>query len=108
MTPETTYRAARNLILLPIMIFVVFDGGVPHHGHDIRKHYPRSLVLVRIDKDSKAFEVVGRAKDSSGCCSLFGEPDGHPIAVEIPLAVDLELDFYLLLNEPGILAAREE
>lgn len=108
MTPDVTYRAAGNLILLPIMIFVVFDRGITHHGHDVWKHHPWSLVFVRIYEDSKTFKVVGRPEDRPGCCSLFSEPDGHSIAVEITLAVDLELDFNLHSNEPRIRAAWEE
>lgn len=108
MAPDMTYRAASNLVLLSVMIFVVFDRGIPHHGHDVWEHHPWSLVLVRVDEDSETLEIVGRAKDRSGGGSLFGEPDGHSIAVEVTLAVDLELDFNLHSNEPMIRGAWEE
>lgn len=83
------------------MVFVVCDGRVSYHGHYVGKYDAGSLVFVCIDKNTEAFEVVGGAEDRARGSALFGKPDGHAVAVEVALAVDLELHFNLLVSQLG-------
>lgn len=90
-----THGAPANLVLLAVMVFVVGDGCVADHGHDVRKDDAGALVLVRVDEDTEAFKPVHGAEDGADLCALLREPDGHAVAVQAALAVDLELDFDL-------------
>lgn len=96
-----TYGTAGNLVVFAVVVFVVRDGSISHHGHYVGKYDTRSLVLVCIDKDTEAFELVGGAEDRTRGSALFGKPDGHAIAVEVALAVDLEFHFNLLVSQLG-------
>ena len=91
-----TYRAARNFVGLAIVVLVVLGLAVTVHGHDVREHCAGAVVLVGVDEDTEALEVVGVAKDRSWLRALLGEPYGEAIAVEIALAMDLEFDRNLL------------
>ena len=84
------------------MVFVVGHGSVSHHGHYVGEYDTGSLVLVCIDEDTEAFELVGGAEDRARGSALFGKPDGHAIAMEVALAVDLEFHFNLLVSQLGV------
>ncbi len=98
---KETYGTAGDFVVFAIVVFVVCDGGISQHGHYVGKYDTGSLVLVCIDKDTEAFELVGGAEDGARGAALFGKPDGHAIAVEVALAVDLEFHFNLLVSQLG-------
>ena len=87
-----TYRAASNLVGLAISVLLVRCVPIAVHSHDIGKHSPRTVVLVRIEEDAQALKLVHRTEDWAGCCALLGEPHCEAIAVEIALAVYLEVN----------------
>ena len=95
-----TYRAARNFVGLAIVVLVVLGLAVTVHGHDVREHCAGAVVLVGVDEDTEALEVVGVAKDRSWLRALLGEPHGKAVAVEVALTMDLELESDLLAREP--------
>lgn len=90
-----TYGAATQFGPCAVVVFIVCFGAVSEHGRDVREHGPWAMVLIRVDEDSKAFEIVFMAEDLAGCCAAFGYPYGHAIAVEVALAMNLEFDLNL-------------
>lgn len=66
--------------------------SVSKHGHDIGEDDAGAVVLVRVDENAQALELVGVAKDGSELASLLGDPHGEAIAIQLVLAMDLELD----------------
>lgn len=53
-----TYRTSSQLIGLSIMRLVIARLTITHHGHDKRKRGTGTVVLVRVEEDTKTFEVV--------------------------------------------------
>lgn len=90
-----TYGTPSNFVVLSIVILIVCDRGIAQHCHHIGEYDARSLVFVGVDEHPEAFELVRRTKNRSLGASLLGEPNGHAVAVEVALTVDLELDFNL-------------
>ena len=91
-----TYRAAGDLVCLAVDVLVVLGLAITVHGHDVWEHGARAVVLVCVNEDTEALEVVGVTKDGSWLRALLGEPHGEAVAVEIALAMDLEFDRNLL------------
>lgn len=89
---ETSGRAASQLRLLAVVVLVVGLLSVSKHGHDIGEDDAGAVVLVRVDENAQALELVGVAKDRSELASLLGDPHGEAIAIQLVLAMDLELD----------------
>ena len=90
------YRASSKFVRLAVVVLVIGRVAVAVHGHDVGEHGARAVVLVRIDEQTEALELVGVAKDRPRLRALLGEPHGKAIAVEVALAVDLEFDNDLL------------
>ena len=88
----SAYRAAGDLVRLAVVVLVVGRLAVAVHGHDVGEDGARAVVLVRVDEDAQALELVGMAKDRPWLRALLGEPHGEAVAVEVALAMDLELD----------------
>lgn len=89
---ETSGRAASQLRLLAVVVLVVGLLSVSKHGHDVGEDDAGPVVLVRVDEDTQALKLVGVAKDGSELASLLGDPHGEAVAVELVLAMDLELN----------------
>lgn len=72
-------------------------GGLPvaHHGHNVGERNAGAVVLVGVNEDTQALELVCRPEDRPLCGALLGEPEGEAIAMQGALAVDLELKFNL-------------
>ena len=79
------------------MLFVVRNGGIPHHGHHVGENNTRPLILVGIYEHAQTLELVCGAEDWASCTPLLGEPDGHAVTVEVALAMNLEFNFDLRL-----------
>jgi hypothetical protein len=94
------------LVRFAVVDFVVRGASVTNHGHDVWEDDARAVVLVGVDEDTEAFEVVGTAKDGAGLGALTSEPHGHAVAVKVAVAMNVELDFNL--PERQNLANREE
>jgi hypothetical protein len=86
------YRAAGDLVRLAVVVLVVDGLAVAVHGHDVGEDGAGAVVLVRVDEDAQALELVGVAKDGPWLRALLGEPHGEAVAVEVALAMDLEFD----------------
>jgi len=77
------------------MRLVIACLAITHHSHDKWKRGTGTVVLVRVEEDTKTLEVIGRAKDRTLLCALLGEPQGESIAMQITLSVDFEFEFNL-------------
>ena len=53
------------------------------------------MVLVRINEDPEALEVILVAKDRAGGSTILSHPYSHPIAVEVTGPMYLEFNFDL-------------
>jgi hypothetical protein len=93
---SSTYGAAGNLVGLAVVVLVVGRVSIPIHSHDVGKHGAGAVVLVCVEEEAEALELVSMAKDVSWLGALLGEPHGEAVAVEVALAVDLELECDLL------------
>jgi len=91
---EGTHRTPGQLVILPIVILIVRHRAVPEHSHHIRKHHPRPPVLVSVDDDAQAIEIVFGAEHFSRLGALFGQPDRHAVPVEVAGAVNFKFDFH--------------
>jgi hypothetical protein len=91
-----TYRASSDLVRLTIIVLVVCRVTVTVHSHDVREYGAWSVVLVRVEEETKTLEFVRVAKDIAWLASLLGEPHGKAISIQIALAANLELEFDLL------------
>lgn len=94
-----THTTPGNLIRLAVIVLVIRRLPIAAHSHDIGKDGAGPVVLVRIEEDAETLEVVCGTEDRSGGSALLGEPHGHAVAVEVALAVDLELDQNLVSRE---------
>ena len=92
-----TYRAACKLVFLAVVRLVVICFTITYHSHDIREDRTRTIVLVRVEEDPQTFELVFESEHRPFCSSLFREPHGETIAIEIPISCDFELEFNLRL-----------
>jgi hypothetical protein len=90
-----SHRAPSELVRFPVVVFVVHGLPITLHSHDVGKHGAWSVVLVRVEEETKALEFVCVAEDIAGLRALLGEPHCEAIAVESTLAMDLELELYL-------------
>lgn len=88
-------RAAHELALLAVVGLVVHLLAVADDCHDVGEDGSGAVVLVGIDEDAEALELVYGAKDRTGHCSLLGEPHGKAVSVQVTFAVELEFDFDL-------------
>ena len=77
------------------MSLVVGSVAVAEHSHDIREHNTRSVVLVRVEKDTQTLEFVLVAKDRTLLCSIGRHPHGETVTEEVALAIDVKLDLDL-------------
>jgi hypothetical protein len=73
--------------------------SVAVHGHDVGEHGAGAVVLVGIEEDTEAVELVHGAKDIAGSSTFLGEPHGKAVAEEVPLTMNLELDCDLAKGE---------
>ena len=92
---DSPRRAPGKFGLFSVRVFVIRRLAVAHHGHDEGEHHTRAVVLVRVEKDAEPLKLVGSAEYGSKLCTVLGEPHGEAVAVELVLAVDLELDLDL-------------
>lgn len=88
-------RAARQLAVLAVIVLVVRLGPVSVHRHDVGEHDAGAVVLVRVDKDAQPVEPVGAAKHGADLPALPRDPHGEPVAKQLVLAGNLELDLNL-------------
>lgn len=89
--PDAPSRATRKFSVLPIGVLVVRGLPVTDHGHHVRKHQPGTVVLVSVEEDAQALELVSAPKDGPLFSALLCDPHGKSVAIELVLAVDLEL-----------------
>ena len=78
---DSTRRAAHELAILAVVGLVIRLRPVTDHGHNIGEHGPWAVVLVGIEKDSQALELVGVTKDRARGCALLGEPHCEAISM---------------------------
>jgi hypothetical protein len=90
------YRASGDFVRLAVVVLVISCLPVAVHGHNIREHGARAVVLVRIEKDAETLELVYRSKDWSRLSALLREPHCETISVKVALAIDLKLDRHLV------------
>lgn len=91
-----TYRASSDLVGLTIVVLVIRGLPITVHSHDVGEYCARAVVLVRIEEEAKALELVCVTEDVSWLSALLGEPHCEAVAVEVALAVNLELELNLL------------
>ena len=91
-----TYRAPSNLVGLAIVVLVVSRVSIAAHGHDIGEDSARAVVLVGIEEDAESLELVSVTENRARLSTLFGEPHGEAVAVEVALSMNLEVDNDLL------------
>lgn len=75
------YRAASKFVGFAIVVLVIYRVSVTSHSHDIREHSARAVVLVGVEEDTEAFELVSVAKNISWLRALLSEPHGKAVAV---------------------------
>ncbi|KAI6755059.1 hypothetical protein HG531_004165 [Fusarium graminearum] len=83
---DAARRAASELSVLSVVGLVVRGLAITIHGHNIGEDDTGTVVLVGINEDSEALEVVGSAKDSSLLRTLAGNPHSKTVAIELVLA----------------------
>lgn len=98
---DCTYGATSQLVGLSVVRLVVRGLSVAHHGHNVGEGGSGAVVLVGVEEDTQALEVIRRAEDRTLGGALFGEPHGKPIAVQVAVAVDFELDLDLESGKHG-------
>jgi hypothetical protein len=86
-----TYRATGKLVCLAVVVLVVCSLPVTIHSHDVGKHCAGAVVLVCIEEDTEALELVGRTEDVALGGALLGEPHCEAVAIQVALAANLEL-----------------
>jgi hypothetical protein len=65
-------------------MFVVIAGlSITQHSHDVWERSTGAVVLVCIEENAQAFELVFGSKNRAGGGTLFREPKGKSIAVEV-------------------------
>lgn len=89
------YRTARQLVIFSVMILVIRDRRISQHGHHIGKYNARPLILVRINKDTQALEIIRESKHFSGCGTFFRDPNSHAVPVETTPAMNFERNLNL-------------
>jgi hypothetical protein len=92
----TAYRATSDFVRLAVVVLIIHGRPIAIHSHDIGENSSWSVVLIRVEEETESLELVGVAKDIARLCALLGEPHGEAVAIEIALAMDLELEFDLL------------
>jgi hypothetical protein len=90
-----TNRTASEFVGLAVVGLVIGSVAITQHSHDIRKHNTRSVILVRIEKDTQTLEFVLVAKHGTLLCSVGGHPHGEPITEKVALAIDVEFNLNL-------------
>lgn len=96
---QDTYGAAGQFVCLAIVILVVKCLAVAVHGHDVGEYGAGSVVLIRVEEDTEALELVDGAKYRALLCALLGEPECETIAIQSVLTVDLKFELNLLSRE---------
>lgn len=94
---ERSYRAASNLLVFPVVALVIFGVSVSQHCHHIRKHRARAVVLISVKENPQTLEFVDGAEYRPLRRSLFREPEGKAIPVEVGVTGDAKLDLNLIL-----------
>jgi hypothetical protein len=77
------------------MSLIIRSMSITKHSHDIRKHNPGPIILVRIKKDTQPFELILVSKHRTLLCSVCSHPHGKPITKQVALAIDVEFNFNL-------------
>jgi hypothetical protein len=87
--------AAGELVRFAVVALVVFGLAVADHGHDVGKDHAGPVVLVGVEEDAEAFELVFHAEHGAFFRAGLCHPDRHAVAEEGARAMDLEfeLDF---------------
>lgn len=73
-------RAACELVRFAVVALVVFRLAVADHGHDVGEDDAGAVVLVGVEEDSQAFELVAHAEDGAFFHAGLGHPEGHAVA----------------------------
>ena len=84
--------AAGELVGFAVVALVVLCLAVADHGHDVREHHARPVVLVRVEEDAEAFELVSHAEHGAFFRAGLCHPDRHAVAEQSARAMDLELE----------------
>lgn len=92
---HATGRAASELVCLAVVTLVVLGLAVSDHGHDVGEDDAGAVVLVGVEENTQALELVPHAKHRSLFHAGLCDPESHAIAEESAGAMDLEfeLDF---------------
>jgi hypothetical protein len=93
---EVTHRASSEFVRLAVVVLIIRRVAVTLHSHNVRKHSAWAVVLVGIEEEAEALELVCVTEDVSWLRALLGEPHCEAVAVEVALSVDLELESDLL------------
>lgn len=92
----TAYRTSSDLIGLAVIVLIIGGLSVAAHGHDVGEHGAWAVVLVCVEEETEALELVRVAEDVAWLGALLGEPHGKTVTVEVALAGDFELEYNLL------------
>ena len=92
---HATGRAAGELVCLTVVALVVLGLAVADHGHDVGEDDAGTVVLVGVEEDAQALELVPHAEYRSFLHAGLCNPESHAITKESAGAMDLEfeLDF---------------
>jgi hypothetical protein len=93
---KVAYRAASNFVGLAVVVLIIRSLAVAVHGHDVGEDGAWSVVLVGIKEETESLKLVRVAKHIAWLPALLCEPHCEAVAVEVALALDLELEFNLL------------
>jgi hypothetical protein len=77
------------------MALVIGSVAITKHSHNIREHNTRSVVLVRVEKDTQSLEFILVSKHRTLLCSVGCHPHGKTVTEEVALAIDVEFNLDL-------------
>jgi hypothetical protein len=93
---EITHRAASDFVRLAVIVLIICGLSIAIHSHNVREYSPRSVVLIRVEEETESLEFIRMTEDVARLRALLGEPHCEAIAIEVTLAMDLELELNLL------------
>ena len=77
------------------MRLVICGLPITHHSHDVGERHAGAVVLISVEEDTETLESVRRTEDGALRRALLGEPERKAITMQVPGAMDLELELDL-------------
>lgn len=91
---DASSGASSKLSVLAVIVLVVGLLAVAKHGHNVGEHDSGSVVLVRVDEDTKSLESVGASEYIALLSTLSRHPHSESISIELVFATKLKLHLY--------------